>query len=88
MLIGGRFSIKSKMGMITVIERCNRHKGWYQIYIILIFEPCSFFAVSFSLFQKIAVIVVAILVATTILGAMWASWGINLGNEWKEKGCK
>lgn len=48
----------------------------------------AFFAISFSLFQKIAVILVAILVATAILGAMWASWGINLGKEWKEKGCK
>ena len=41
----------------------------------------AFFAISFSLFQKIAVIVVAILVATTILGAMWASWGIKYGKE-------
>jgi hypothetical protein len=38
----------------------------------------AFFAISYSLFQKIAVILVAILVATAILGAMWASWGINL----------
>ena len=48
----------------------------------------AFFAISFSLFQKIAVILVAILVATAILGAMWASWGIKYGKEWKEKGCK
>jgi len=48
----------------------------------------AFFAISFSLFQKIAVIVVAILVAAAILGAMWASWGISSGKEWKEKGCK
>jgi hypothetical protein len=38
----------------------------------------AFFAISYSLFQKIAVILVAILAATAILGAMWASWGINL----------
>ncbi len=48
----------------------------------------AFFASTFSLFQKIAVILVAILVATAILGAMWASWGIKYGKEWKGKGCK
>ena len=48
----------------------------------------AFYAMSFSLFQKIAVIVVAILVAIAILGAVWASWGINLGKEWRGKGCK
>ncbi len=48
----------------------------------------AFFASSFSLFQKIAVIVVAILVAVAILGAMWASWGIKYGKGWKEKECK
>jgi hypothetical protein len=41
----------------------------------------AFYAVSFSLFQKIAVIVVAILVAAAILGAMWASWGIKIAKE-------
>lgn len=48
----------------------------------------AFFAASYGLFQKIAVIVVAILVAIAILGAMWSSWGIKYGKEWKEKGCK
>jgi len=48
----------------------------------------AFFAASYSLFQKIAVIVVAILVATAILGVIWASWGIALGKEWKDKSCK
>ena len=38
----------------------------------------AFFASSFSLFQQIAVILVAILVATAILGVMWVLWGINL----------
>jgi hypothetical protein len=37
----------------------------------------AFYAMSFSLFQKIAVIIVAILAASAILGAMWASWGIK-----------
>jgi len=48
----------------------------------------AFFASSFSLFQKIAVILVAILIATAILGAMWTSWGIKYGREWQDKGCK
>ena len=48
----------------------------------------AFFAASYSLFQKIAVILIAILVAIAILGATWASWGIKYGREWKEKGCK
>ena len=48
----------------------------------------AFFASTISLFQKIAVILVAILVATAILGAMWASWGIKYGKDWKEKGCR
>lgn len=37
----------------------------------------AFYAISFSLFQKIAVIIVAILATIAILGAMWASWGIK-----------
>jgi hypothetical protein len=45
----------------------------------------AFFASSFSLFQQIAVILVALLVATAILGAMWASWGIKYGKKCKEK---
>lgn len=48
----------------------------------------AFFASSFSLFQKVAVIAVAILVAIAILGAMWASWGIKYGKGWKEGCCK
>ena len=48
----------------------------------------AFFAISYSLFQKIAVVLVAILVAIAILGAMWASWGIKYAEECKEKGCK
>jgi hypothetical protein len=48
----------------------------------------AFFPSSFSLFQKIAIILVAILMAITVLGVMWASWGIKYGKELKEKGCK
>ena len=46
----------------------------------------AFFASSFNLFQQIAVILIALLVAIAILGAMWTSWGIKYGKEWK--GCK
>ncbi|HLB71030.1 MAG: hypothetical protein OIN88_11540 [Candidatus Methanoperedens sp.] len=38
----------------------------------------AFFASSFSLFQQIAVILVALLVGIVILGVMWTSWSINL----------
>lgn len=48
----------------------------------------AFFAASFNTFQQIAVILVAILAGIAILGVMWVYWGINLGKEWKEKGCK
>lgn len=43
----------------------------------------AFFATSYSLFQQIAVILVAILVATAILGVMWSVWGINLEKNMK-----
>ena len=45
----------------------------------------AFFASSFSLFQQIAVILVALLVAIAILGVMWSSWGIKYGKKCKEK---
>ncbi len=48
----------------------------------------AFFGSSFSLFQQIAIILVALLVATAILGVMWASWGIKYGEKWKDKECK
>ena len=54
--------------------------------LILAIIYVAFYAISFNLFQKLAVIIVAILAATAILGAMWASWGIKYGKEWKEKG--
>ncbi|NJD76377.1 MAG: hypothetical protein FIB08_04680 [Candidatus Methanoperedens sp.] len=47
----------------------------------------AFFGSSFSLFQQIAIILVALLVVTAILAVMWASWGIKYGKEWKDKGC-
>jgi uncharacterized RDD family membrane protein YckC len=48
----------------------------------------AFFASSFSLFQQIAVILVALLVGIAILGAMWSCWGIKYGKEWEEKCCE
>jgi len=56
--------------------------------LILAIIYVAFFAISYSLFQKIAVILVAMLVVTAILGEMWASWGIKYGKEWKEKSCR
>lgn len=53
--------------------------------LILAIIYVAFFAISYSLFQKIAVILVALLIATAILGVMWASWGIKYGKECKEK---
>jgi uncharacterized membrane protein YjgN (DUF898 family) len=41
---------------------------------------------SYSLFQKIGVILVVILVAIAILGGMWASWGMKYGKTGKRKG--
>ena len=46
----------------------------------------AFFAISFSLFQRIAVIVVVILIAVAIPGILWVSWVFNQGKEWKD--CK
>ena len=48
----------------------------------IIYVP--FFASSFSLFQQIAVIIVALLVGIAILGAMWSCWSIKFGKEWEE----
>ena len=49
--------------------------------LILAIIYVAFFAISYSLFQKIAVILVALLAAVAVLGAMWASWGIKYGKE-------
>ena len=38
----------------------------------------AFFTSSISFFQQIAVILVALLVAITILGVMWVIWAFNL----------
>lgn len=56
--------------------------GWLIFGIIF----AAFYAPSFSLFQKISIILVAFLVGIAILGAMWAAWGIKFGKEWAEKG--
>jgi len=43
----------------------------------------AFFAASFSLFQKIAVVLVVFLAVIAILGLMWASWGMKYGMKEK-----
>ena len=60
--------------------------GWL-IFTIIHF---AFFAQSFSLYQNIAVILVALLIGIAILAVMWASWGIKFGKSWKDKwkGCE
>ncbi len=55
--------------------------GWL-IFTIIHF---AFFAQSFSLYQNIAIILIALLAGIAILGAMWASWGIKFGKSWKDK---
>lgn len=47
----------------------------------------AFFASTFSFFQKISVIIVAMLVSIAVLGAMWSSWAIKYG-EYGGKRCK
>lgn len=39
----------------------------------------AFYAVSFSTFQKIAVILVVILAMMVVLGSMWTYWGMKQG---------
>ena len=41
----------------------------------------AFFAISFGLFQKSDVILVIILISISILGAIWAFWGIKFGKN-------
>ncbi len=44
-----------------------------------------FFWENFSTTQNIALIIIAFLIGVAILGAMWASWGINVGKKFSEK---
>ncbi len=43
---------------------------------------------NFSTTQNLALIIIAFLVGIAILGAMWASWGINISKEFSEKNHK
>jgi RsiW-degrading membrane proteinase PrsW (M82 family) len=55
--------------------------GWL-IYAII---HVVFFWDNFRTIQNIALIIIAFLIGIAILGAMWASWGINLGKQFSEK---
>jgi RsiW-degrading membrane proteinase PrsW (M82 family) len=55
--------------------------GWL-IYAII---HVVFFWDNFSTIQNIALIIIAFLIGIAILGAMWASWGINLGKQFSEE---
>ena len=55
--------------------------GWL-IYAII---HVVFFCENFSTTQNLALIIIAFLIGVAILGAMWASWGINVGKQFSEK---
>ena len=55
--------------------------GWL-IYAIV---HVVFFWESFSTSQNLALIIIAFLLGVAILGAMWASWGINISKQFSEK---
>jgi RsiW-degrading membrane proteinase PrsW (M82 family) len=55
--------------------------GWL-IYAIV---HVVFFWENFSTTQNLALIIIAFLIGVAILGAMWASWGINIGKQFSEK---
>lgn len=55
--------------------------GWL-IYAIV---HVVFFWENFSTTQNLALIIIAFLIGVAILGAMWASWGINISKQFPEK---
>ena len=55
--------------------------GWL-IYAII---HVVFFWENFSTSQNLALIIIAFLAGVAILGAMWASWGINISKQFSEK---
>ncbi len=55
--------------------------GW----LVFIIIHMAFFASSYSLYQNIAIVLVAVLIGIAILAVMWASWGIKFGKECSEK---
>lgn len=46
-----------------------------------------FFADKFSLYQNVAVFLVAVLAFIAIMGAGWASWGIKYGRKFDKQHC-
>jgi len=44
-----------------------------------------FLAVPYSIYQNIAVIIVAFLVLGGVMGAMWAPWGLKYGDKFDEE---
>ena len=56
--------------------------GWLVFLILWL----AFYAPAFTLYQNLAIILVSILIVGAILGAAWASWGIQYGCRFgKEK---
>ena len=48
-----------------------------------------FFADKFTLYQNVAVALVAVLAFIAIMGAGWASWGIKYGRKYENcRGCR
>jgi RsiW-degrading membrane proteinase PrsW (M82 family) len=58
--------------------------GWL-IYAIV---HVVFFWENFSITQNLALIIIAFLLGVAILGAIWASWGINIGRRFSEQNDK
>ena len=51
--------------------------GWLVFLIIWLF----FYAVDFTIYQNIAIVLASILVVMGTLGASWASWGLKYGRK-------
>ena len=62
---------------------------WFSgVFVIAIFSFLIywfwFLAVPYSIYQNIAVIIVAFLVLGGVMGAMWAPWGLKYGDKFDE----
>jgi len=63
---------------------------WFSgVFVIAIFSFLIywfwFLAVPYSIYQNIAVIIVAFLVLGGVMGAMWAPWGLKYGDKFDEE---
>ena len=54
--------------------------GWLIFLILWLF----FYALSFNVYQNIAIFLVSILVLGGVVGAAWAPWGIKYGNRFNK----